>query len=227
MGAVSGFDLIIFDCDGTLTDSEYLNNKATSDVLLALGFDTYTLGYCMDHLTGKSMGDIKQAIEAEYHRPLPESFVTSFVAKAKAYQKDYLKPAPGAVEAVHALGQTYKTCVASNGERGNVVSSLQGIGLYDFFGEDRIFTKSQVARGKPAPDLFLFAAEKMNAAPGRTVVIEDSVPGVLGAVAAGMEVIGYTGVNHRPDEVRQSLIKTGARQIFGSWDDIVAAISPT
>jgi HAD superfamily hydrolase (TIGR01509 family) len=220
------FDLIIFDCDGTLTDSEYLNNRALSDTLGSLGFETYTTEYCRDHLTGRSMADIKVLIETRHDATLPESFIPDFVARAQAYQKDYLKEAPGAVEAVHILSQTFKTCVASNGERNNVLSSLRMINLYDFFGENRVFTKSQVARGKPSPDLFLFAAEKMGAPPERVLVIEDSTPGVLGGVAAGMTVFGYTGVSHNPEDVRKSLIESGARQIFGSWEDIVVAHQP-
>ena len=127
--------------------------------------------------------------------------------------------------AAEQLAGLYKTCVASNGERNNVISSLKNIGLYDLFGDHRIFTKSQVARGKPAPDLFLFAADKMQCQPEHCIVIEDSTAGVKAGVAAGMRTIGLTAASPDPDDAGARLIEAGAHIICRDWAQILHSIN--
>lgn len=109
-----------------------------------------------------------------------------------------------------------KICVASNGERSSVIKSLKMTGLYEAFdgGEDHIFTKIQVENAKPAPDLFLFAAEKMDVLPKDCAVIEDSVAGVRAGIAAGMYVLGFTGSHHNPAMHANALKEAGAHRIF-------------
>lgn len=219
------YTTIIFDCDGTLTDSEYLNNKANADTLAGLGFANYTTQYSIENFTGLTMSEIKSIIEAREGRVIPDNYIPDYIRLVAEYQKIYLQPVAGALGAVEALQKNFKTCVASNGERSNVINSLKQVGLYDDFGDARIFTKIQVARGKPAPDLFLFAAEQMGVPPASCIVIEDSQSGVQAGVAAGMHVIGFTATHHDPEPGAQRLRDLGAHQVFRSWDEIVHYIN--
>lgn len=219
------YDTIIFDCDGTLSDSEYLNNKATADVLAELGFPQYTVEVSMEKFVGMAMSEVKTFIETEAGRKLPDHFIAEFINRVAEYQKAGLKPVAGAVEAVTELVGKYKTCVASNGERSNVINSLIIIALYEFFGDEKTFTKIQVARGKPAPDLFLFAAERLGSDPASCIVIEDSPSGVMAGVAAGMHVIGFTGASHDHNGAAAKLKAAGAHTICGSWADILHSIN--
>jgi HAD superfamily hydrolase (TIGR01509 family) len=218
-------NLIIFDCDGTLTDSEMLNNKATADVLARLGYPQYTLEYSLQHFAGLALNDIKHIIEEKENTWIPDHFIPDFIRLVSEYQDVYLEEVKGACEAANQLSNLYKTCVASNGERNNVIKSLKIIGLHDLFGEGRIFTKSQVTRGKPAPDLFLFAANQMQCPPETCIVIEDSVAGVKAGVAAGMRTIGLTAASHDPGEAGDKLTEAGAHIICGDWSRIQHSIN--
>lgn len=221
---MGSYDTIIFDCDGTIADSEYLNNKATADLLAEAGLPHYTIEYSLKHWVGMTLTAIKEKVEAAEAVKLPNSFVPDYIARVSAYQSTELKPVVGAVDAVRMLADKYKTCVASNGERANVINSLRMIGLLDLFGEEKTFTKIQVARGKPAPDLFLFAAQKLGADPARCIVIEDSPSGVMAGIAAGMYVIGFTGAHH-DDQGALPLKEAGAHEICASWGDILHSIN--
>lgn len=221
----SPYDTIIFDCDGTLTDSEYLNNKANADMLAKLGFPQYTVEYSMENFVGVALSEIKKIIEAKEGRAIPDNYVPDYIRLVAEYQQTMLKPVEGAVEAAHELTSRFKTCVASNGERSNVISSLQAVGLYDLFGEDRTFTKIQVARGKPAPDLFLFAADRIGAVPEKCIVIEDSPAGVMAGVAARMHVIGFTGASHDPAGMAPKLTEAGAHRVCASWGEVMHSIN--
>ena len=105
-------------------------------------------------------------------------------------------------------------CVASNGERGNVIKSLQVTKLFDHFGEDKIFTKIQVERPKPAPDLFLFACDQMKTRPEHAFVIEDSAAGVAAACAANIPVIGFVGTAHNKAGQEKALRAAGAEIVI-------------
>ncbi|MDY0029288.1 MAG: HAD-IA family hydrolase [Pseudobdellovibrionaceae bacterium] len=214
-------DLVIFDNDGTLSDSEFLNNKVVSDILMSYGFDKYTPEYCVRELAGKSMPSIKEAIEQEYNTKLPENFIQEFIEQVSQQIPIKLQPVRGAVEAVKELAKSYKICVASNGEAENVEACIEKIGLMPVFGRERIFTKSLVARGKPSPDLFLYAAKRMETLPDRAIVIEDTVAGVCAGVAAGMHVLGITAVSHHPEDTAKSLLSHGAKRVFSNWSEIM------
>jgi HAD superfamily hydrolase (TIGR01509 family) len=121
---------------------------------------------------------------------------------------------PHAEDTLEKLNGNHKLCVASNGERGNVIKSLTVTGLKRFFTDDRIFTKIQVPAPKPAPDLFLFTCEQMEHDPARSIIIEDSVPGVRGAKAAGIKVLGYVGASHNAERQAKKLIEAGADEII-------------
>lgn len=122
---------------------------------------------------------------------------------------------PGALDVVRNL--KIKKCVASNGVREAVLGALQSGGFMEYFTEDQIFTAGQVPRPKPYPDLFLYAAQQMQIPPDQCLVIEDGVPGVKAAVAAGMDVIGFTGTAHDPAYAYQALQQAGAQKIISHF----------
>ncbi len=214
-------ELVIFDNDGTLSDSEAINNTAVSDLLMSLGLNNYTPEYCHEHLAGQAMSDLVKLIERENNITLPVDFIDQFINLVRRETEISLGPVPGAVDAVHELGSQYKICVGSNGERTNVMAAIRKIGLMNIFTEDHIYTKSQVARGKPEPDLFLYAAEKMSVLPENTIVIEDTTSGARAGVAAGMRVLGITAVSHNPAAMAKSLENVGVERVFGEWGEIV------
>ncbi|OIN85497.1 MAG: hypothetical protein AUJ12_09315 [Alphaproteobacteria bacterium CG1_02_46_17] len=214
-------ELVIFDNDGTLSDSEAINNAAVSDLLIELGLEKYTLEHCHEHLAGQAMSDLVKLIERENNVTLPVDFIDQFINLARSETERSLRPVPGAVEAVQELERHYKVCVGSNGERVNVMTAIKKIGLLDLFTEDHIFTKSQVARGKPEPDLFLYAAEQMGVSPEKTIVVEDTTSGARAGVSAGMRVLGITAVSHNPASMTKNLESVGVERVFGEWSEIV------
>lgn len=220
-------ELIIFDCDGTLSDSEFAHNSAIADLLAELGYPHYTATYCLDHFAGKGIEAVIARIEQNENIRLPQHFVSRYMEMFIKKIPTEVKEVAHAVQSVEMLSKKYKVCVASNGERENVIESLKALELYEHFRDDRIFTKDQVARGKPAPDLFLFAATQKKATPESTLVIEDSVTGVNAGVAAGMRTIGITAASHNPAVATQMLKEAGAERVFASWPEVVDYIKQT
>lgn len=206
-------ELIIFDCDGTLVDSETLYNSITSELLTEMGFPEYTTERCIELFAGQSWSTIKGILEDKHGAGIPQDLVQRYIQTANVRMERDLTAAPEAHTVVESLAETHSTCVASNGERGNVIKSLTQTGLITFFDEDRIFTKAQVAQPKPAPDLFWFTAEQMGFATSQCLVIEDSPAGVTAAVAAGMDVIGFTGCAHDQERQAYLLKDAGATHI--------------
>jgi HAD superfamily hydrolase (TIGR01509 family) len=215
---------IIFDCDGTLVDSEYPNNLALCQILAEHGADHFDLDYAHEHWVGNTLTDIFKDLRARHRLDFPDDIIKRCIARSQQLYDTHLTPIPGALECVAAVSGRYKICVASNGERNNVFKSLSLSGYDTYFNEETIFTRIQVPRGKPAPDLFLYAAEKMQAAPGEILVIEDSISGVAGAVAAGMDVWGFTGVAPRPERQEKALLETGAARVYSSLIHIQEAL---
>jgi HAD superfamily hydrolase (TIGR01509 family) len=183
-------DLVIFDCDGVLVDSEPIVNRTEAELFATLGF---AIGEreARRRFQGMTVDQVAAAVEAETRRTLSaEQLYTWGMATALALVES-LQAVPGVRELIAQLArETIPTCVASQSPLPRVRLSLAVTGLAAAFGE-RVFTASMVARPKPAPDLFLFAAEQMGAQPARSVVIEDSPSGVRAARAAGMTVFGY------------------------------------
>ncbi|WP_199698926.1 HAD family hydrolase [Oleomonas cavernae] len=182
--------LVIFDCDGVLVDSEGPANRCLGEAVTALGLPMDEAG-SRAQFVGLSMTSVMARIEAMTGRPLPAGWLAALQAKTYACFRAELQAIPGvraAIERILAAG--IATCVASSGSPDKMELTLGLTGLRPLFG-DRLFSAVQVARGKPAPDLFLLAARRMGLAPEATVVVEDSVPGVTGAVAAGMRALGF------------------------------------
>ena len=188
--------LVIFDCDGVLVDSEPLANTSFAAALRTVGLD-WTVEETMRRLMGRSLKSCGEIIEAEIGRPLPHDFFERMQAATyESFRTAPLLPVPGVKDAVETLQKAgCDTCVASSGAIEKMKLTLGLTGLWDLFG-GRVFSSSQVKRGKPFPDLFLHAAIEMNVQPFDCVVVEDSMPGVQAARAAGMRVLGYVGAPH-------------------------------
>ncbi len=207
------YELIIFDCDGTLVDSEHLYNTITSEMLTELGFPQYTPALCTQMFCGQSWGNIRKSLEQKHGDVIPDDIVERYTILSRERMEIDLQAVPDALHLVERASSAYKICVASNGEPTNVNKSLHLTGLMDFFHPDHIFTKCIVENAKPAPDLFLHVADVMGANPSNTLVIEDSIAGVAAAVAAKMDVIGFTGSAHDSDHQETMLRKAGATMI--------------
>jgi HAD superfamily hydrolase (TIGR01509 family) len=192
--------LVIFDCDGVLVDSERLSNAVFARALQREGLD-WSVEETMRRLMGRSMKACVEIVESLLARQLPEDFVHKLQGETlQAFRDAPLQPVPGihdAIDKIEAAG--IKTCIASSGGFDKMEVSLGVTGLWARF-DGRIFSSSQVKRGKPWPDLFLHAATEMDEQPSDCIVIEDSVPGVQAAKAAGMRVLGYTGAPHTDRE---------------------------
>ncbi|QQS13602.1 MAG: HAD family phosphatase [Rhodospirillales bacterium] len=185
--------LVIFDCDGVLVDTEPLSNRCFAAALNREGL-AWDVAETMRRLVGRSMRSCVEIVERELGRALPADFVERLQAETfEAFRREGVAAVPGVEMAIDAVELAeHRTCVASSGEIGKMRITLGAAGLWDRFA-GRIHSSTQVARGKPFPDLFLFAAEEMGAAPGDCVVVEDSVAGTQAGVAAGMRVLSYAG----------------------------------
>ncbi|PWI17319.1 hydrolase [Streptomyces sp. Act143] len=188
------YDLVIFDNDGVLVDSEPISNRLLAAYLTELGHPTSYEDSIRDYM-GSAMHRIHDLVLERTGERLPEDFDDVFHRRVfEAFERE-LKPVEGAVDVLQELaGAGVPYCVASSGSHERIRVGHRTTGLDRWFEESRIFSSQDVGRGKPAPDLFLYAAERMGVAPGRCVVVEDSPLGVQAAVAAGMDVYGFTAM---------------------------------
>ena len=192
--------LVIFDCDGVLVDSEPLANTCFARALQREGLD-WNVEDTMRRLMGRSMKSCVEIVEGELGRALPADFVDRLQADTmQAFRDAPLRTVPGVVEAIDAIEAAgIATCVASSGGLDKMRVTLGITGLWSRF-EGRIFSSTQVPRGKPFPDLFLHAAIEMNEQPFDSVVVEDSLPGIQAARAAGMRALAYVGAPYSDAE---------------------------
>jgi HAD superfamily hydrolase (TIGR01509 family) len=181
------FDLVIFDCDGVLVDSERLAVRTEADILSSLGWPL-TEADIVERFVGRSAAYMQGEIERHLGRSL--DWDAEFEPRYReAYERELIA-VPGIYEALDGI--TTPVCVASSGSHDKMRFTLGKTGLFDRF-EGRIFSVDQVAHGKPAPDIFLLAADQMGASPDRCAVVEDSVSGVTAGLAAGMTVFAFAG----------------------------------
>ena len=210
MNQLLRYDLVIFDCDGVLIDSELLSCNALVDCLrrAAIEMDLETV---IDRFLGRSPQAIRDYCAATNH-VLPERFFEELHAAVLAVFAAGLTAIPGAAAVLESLKAAY--CVASSSNLDRIKYALELTGLAELMA-GRVFSAEMVKRGKPAPDLFLHAASRMAAAPNRTLVIEDSVTGVQAGKAAGMTVWGFVGGSHYAKRNGQeSLMAAGADRVF-------------
>ena len=209
-------DLIIFDCDGVLVDSEIVSFEAEAEVFAEIGI-TLTAHDLLGRFLGMSSASMFAVIEREHGIKLPPDFAERAARRTLEAFDKRLKPISGIAELLADLPDP--KCVASSSEPQRIRHSLTLAGILHHF-EPHIFSATQVKHGKPAPDLFLFAAERMGVAPARCLAIEDSVAGVTAARAAGMTVLGFTGGSHCLDGHAQKLRHVGAGEVFNSCPDL-------
>jgi HAD superfamily hydrolase (TIGR01509 family) len=208
-------DLIIFDCDGVLVDSEVLSCRCLSEALAGNGIQV-GVDQVLDLFLGQSIAAV-----LDHYRESgllnPERFPAELMAKVRAAFRSGLGPVAGVGAVLERLQIPF--CVASSSDFDRVTFSLSLTGLESHFGT-RLYTSQMVEHGKPAPDLFLYAAEKMRADPGRTLVIEDSVSGVSAGKAAGMTVWGFIGGSHYQSRDGRTLLRNaGADRVFERMAD--------
>ena len=212
---MSPYDLIIFDCDGVLVDSELLSCNALIDLLRQHGIDV-DLDVVFDRFLGRSPQAIVDYC-ASSARPLPDDFQAKLSMAVREAFATSLKPVPGAAKVLRGLQTHY--CVASSSDLQRMDYSL-GLTGFSSLVHNRVFSAEMVRHGKPAPDLFLHAAARMRAAPGRTLVVEDSVSGVQAGKTAGMTVWGFVGGSHYAGrDGRALLVEAGADRVFDRMAD--------
>ena len=214
-------DLIIFDCDGVLVDSEVISCRAHAETLTRHGYPI-TSEQVLERFLGVSDREARLTVEAELGRRLPDDFESQMMQAALQRYADDLRPIPHLGEAIAAI--SLPKCVASSGTPEKIRHGLTCAGLHDTLAP-HIFSAGQVKRGKPAPDLFLFAASQMGTLPARCLVIEDSLPGVTGAVAAGMTVLGFHGGSHCRPGHGEMLRTAGAAVTFDDMRQLPGLIA--
>jgi HAD superfamily hydrolase (TIGR01509 family) len=211
-------DLVIFDCDGVLVDSERLTVDVEARILTELGW-AHTRAEVVERFMGRTIESQLAELEARLGPEKARSFDERSSAEIHASFERELVAVSGVLEVMASLSRSnVPVCVASSGSHAKMRRTLGLTGLLSHL-EGRIFSASEVARGKPAPDLFLHAAARMGAEPARTAVIEDSVPGVRAAVAAGMTAYGFIGGLAAPG----SLEAAGAT-VFAEMSDLVGLL---
>lgn len=186
------FDLVIFDCDGVLLDSEIISATMLIQELAKLGV-SIDLDYVARHFLGRSYPTVMETIRREFHLTLPPEFEAIYRARLLETFETELKVMPGVAEVIANLGRPY--CIATSSSPMRAAKSLAMVGLGHLAGPN-LFTSTMVANGKPAPDLFLHAAHQMGVDPARCLVIEDSLTGIRAGLAAGMTVWRFTGGSH-------------------------------
>jgi HAD superfamily hydrolase (TIGR01509 family) len=213
-------ELVIFDCDGVLVDSEVISNAVLARALSAEGLQT-SLAEARAAYQGLLLSEVVQRAERALGRRLPEGWLARYESeRAEAFGRE-LEAVAGAREAVEGCRAAgVAVCVASQGKLEKTRLSLRLTGLEDLFEERALFSAQQVARGKPHPHLFLHAASTMSVAPARTMVVEDTPSGVQAACAAGMRVLGYAA-----DADAQALAAAGA-QVIWSLGELRAQLEP-
>lgn len=205
-------DLIIFDCDGVLVDSEIISAEVLIEELRNVGIKI-DRDYVRIHCLGRSFPTVAKAIRESHRMPLPDDFEMRYRNTLLERFETRLRPTEGIAEMLEQLD--IRRCVATSSSPPRVARTLELTGLDKYFGE-HVYTASLVERGKPAPDLFLHVAKEMGVSKDRILVVEDSIPGITAAKAAEMNVLAYTGASH--------LRNLGIRlpddtQSFDNWSD--------
>lgn len=220
------FSALIFDCDGVLVDSEAIHVAVEIELLAEMGL-TYTLETYLSRFVGLGVPEFHAALAEDYaalgRGPFPDDFGPRLHARAWPRIEAELKALPGAAELAAMFGGPI--AVASSSITPKLHRKLALTGLTETFAP-HIYSADQVARSKPAPDLFLFAADKIKSDPATCLVIEDSVNGVKAALAAGMTAFGFTGGGHADAGLGERLLAAGAAASFRSHDAIATYLFP-
>jgi len=220
---VAGFAAVIFDCDGVLVDSEILGLDDSASYLHEHGFN-WSPADLVRLFTGLRDDVFFERLSSEYlaiNGREPKATFFDGLLSVRRSRRDELQSVPGADDALNAL--SLPKAVASSSRTEFLESKLKRTRLYDFF-EPHIYSAELVSHGKPAPDIFLYTAEKIAIDPARCLVIEDSEHGVLAARAAGMTVWGFLGGGHCFDGHGDRLAASGADRIVDSFQDFISLL---
>lgn len=215
------FDLVIFDCDGVLIDSEPIANRVHAQTLASCGY-VISEAELADRFCGISDAAMLATIEREAGRALPKFYSGRVAALLASEFRRWLRPITGIHDVLTRLA--LPVCVASSGTPERIRLGLEAVGLFDRF-DPHLFSATMVARGKPAPDLFLYAAERMGVEPQRCLVVEDSLAGIDAAIAAGMTAIGFCGGSHCGPQHAARLRARGAAPVVANMGELAAAIT--
>jgi HAD superfamily hydrolase (TIGR01509 family) len=214
--------LIIFDCDGVLVDSEPLAMRVLLEGIAARGV-TVDEGLAYERLLGRSLASVIETLRSEFGVTLEADALDAMRLQLYALFREELKVISGVAEAIRAI--VLPVCVASSSQIERIRLSLQVTGLAPLFG-DHVFSASMVAKGKPAPDLFLFAASRMHMVPEQCIVVEDSPAGVEAGNRAGMRVFAFTGGSHAQGPAhRERLAALAPEAIFDDMAQLPALVA--
>ena len=212
-------DLVIFDCDGVLIDSELIACAADADALTEIGYPITTEDV-IARFAGVPADAMYAAIEADTGRALPGDFKARVEQRILDAYRTELKPIEGIAQVLAQI--RVKKCVASSSTPSKLALGLVETGLFDLV-YPHVFSTVLVERGKPHPDIFLYAARMMGVAPSNCVVVEDSVAGVTAAKAAGMRAIGFTGGSHCGPDHGRRLVAAGADSVIDQMHMLIRA----
>lgn len=207
---------IIFDCDGVLIDSEIISARMLREEALVWGVDI-SIAHILENYVGRSYPTVLAQIQEQFQIELPDDFGQAYRSRLLLAFERELRPIDGVKDMLLTLEFPY--CVATSSSPERVARSLSMTGLWDHF-EGRIFTASQVSRGKPAPDLFLLAAGASGASVENCIVVEDSKMGIQAGLAAGMKTIRFTGGSH----ITQKHDAAGSQLTFDNFDHFIEIV---
>lgn len=217
------FDAIIFDFDGVLLESEYAGNRQIADYLTRIGHPT-TPEESMANFMGLAGRDFHDAIERWIGRPIPEDFHSARAEEDRRALEEGLPEVAGAIAFIRALPLSMPRAIASSSSTRWITRHLEHLGVRDAFG-DKIFSgREHVTRGKPAPDVYLHAAQALGVEIGRTAILEDSPVGVTGAVASGAHVIGLCAGMHCAPDHGERLRALGVHEIARDFGEVARLI---
>ncbi|MFA1622010.1 HAD family hydrolase [Rhizobium mongolense] len=216
MNQLTPYELVIFDCDGVLIDSETLASRIDAEELTRIGYPTSYSDVVL-RFTGLSSATMRKMIEEDWGRALPSDFDTTVQSRIKESYRTELQAISGIDRLLHQL--PFPRCVASSSAPDKLRLGLELTGLWPHF-DPHVFSSVMVKAGKPAPDLFLFAAAQMGIEAARCVVVEDSIAGIRAGVAAGMTVIGFTAGAHCLEDHGQRLLSAGAAVVARSAEEL-------
>jgi beta-phosphoglucomutase-like phosphatase (HAD superfamily) len=216
--------LVIFDFDGTLVDSEFIAAQVEADLLTKAGFPI-SGEEISETYAGLIFKDILLRIEAISEVPLSASLIGEAEVLVDRRLRRDVREIEGAAAAVRAAGP--RRCICSNSRTERIRFMLDKTGLGSLFQDEEVISAMSIPSGrtKPAPDVFLFAAERFGAKPAETFVVEDSVHGIHGAKAAGMRVIGFTGASHSYPGHADALTEAGAETVIRRWADFPGVLA--
>lgn len=218
------FAAILFDFDGVLIESEYIGNKHIADYLTAIGHPT-TPEQSMANFMGYAGKDFLDRVEAWIGRTLPDDFFAAREAEDARVMAEGIGEVAGAVAFVRSLPADLPKAVVSSSSTRWIRRHLEHLGLLDVFGDHLYSGREHVERGKPAPDLYLYGADRLRVPIGQCAILEDSPVGATGAVASGGHVIGLCAGNHCAPDHADRLRAIGVAAVASSFDEVAALLA--